>query len=195
MEIAHLVGKDFSEFDKKRVGLLLKNMKKMFDDFQIGDKYYTMRFNAVSLSYIQKVALQEQERIFRGNGSLYAEAALALKQKMGVYADIQYLHPHEHENFNFGERVRYLDPAFTGLWRMNFVNYPSKNMRQNVEIRPNRSGLEIWQVLFCKTPAGEARDVNKLGFIPVNDFIDPEKWERISDELAKKTLKFIAERE
>lgn len=194
VEIANLVGKDFSEFDKKRVGLLLKNLKKMFEDFLIGDKFYAMRFNAVSLSYIQKVALQEQERIFRGNGSLYAEAALALKQKMGVQTDVHYLYQHGHENFNFGESVRYLDPAFTGLWRMNFVNYPRKGMRQNVEIRPNRSALEIYQVLFHKTCAGEFRDVNELGLIPMNDFIDPKKWERISDELAKKALKFIADR-
>ena len=185
LPVGALVGEGYDDFDMRRVGLLLKNLKAMFDDFQMEGGFYRMRFNPASLSWIKKQAANRPAS--NGLGTLYGNAALALKRKMGCHGDVEFLHSHGHENFNCGEDTSYLDPAFFGFWRMNFVSCPHKFIKQNIEIRPIRHNwLEIGQFVICKAHGHKSCQGKSLAKVAVPDFLDPEKWEKTSSEIAGK---------
>lgn len=183
--ISALVGKGYDDFDMRRVGLLLKNLKAMFDNFLMEDGFYRMRLNPVSLSWIRKQA--ENRPANNGRGTLYGDATLALKMRMGIHTDVWLKHPHGHENFNCGEDTSYLDQAFFGFWRMSFAECPHKFVRQNIEVRPIRhERLEICQDIRCNPTGRFTSNSYELGVIPTADFLDPEKWDKTSSEMAEK---------
>lgn len=181
-----LIGKGFDDRDSRMILKLVSTMRAIVEEAWLRCGSLFVKFRPEALSMFKKMALQVVEHAPRGNGVAYCEAALALKRAMGVRSEVWFTLDFDNESFNYGEDTAYMETAFeSDSWFMGFEEDIGEFLLNKVTIRPVTEGqIEVGQSVSCKLPGCDSCSSQRLAVVQIEEFIDPEKWEKLLPDMA-----------
>ena len=181
-----LIGKVFDHYDSLMILKLVSTMRAIVEEAWLKCGLLFVKFRPEAISMIRKIVLQEVEHAPRGKGVAYCEAALALKRAMGVRSEVWFTLDFDNESFNYGEDTSYMETAFdSNSWWMGFEEDVGEVLQNKITIHPvSDDQIQVIQSVCCKLPGCDSCSSDCLATVPVEDFLDPQKWEMMLPYMA-----------
>ena len=181
------IGKGFDDYDARQALKLVARIKTIVKDVYLRCGSLFVEFRQDALPVLNKMVLKAAKFPPCGNGAVLCDAILALKMAMRTRSDVWYRNRHDHENFNYGEDVSYMDKAFSDdRWLVNFGDKAGELSRREIHIRPiDNEKIQISQIVSAEWPGFDDDLCERLAVLPISDVTNPEKWEQIVPELAE----------